>query len=1335
MHLLKGQPRTLTGDAEPVDLEQTPGDIAILSAADTEISGLAAARRALGEPFPSVRLANWMALAHPYSVDLYAEKILARARLIVVRLLGGASYWSYGLDETVRLARANRTKLVVIAGDASWDAGLAAHGTVSEAEARKLWSYLVEGGSENLASALRHAAHLIGEGPEPDEARELPSAGVYSRPSPAQARGENLQSPARPNSVAAIVFYRALMQSGQTEPVDALCAALEARGLTPLPIYVSSLKGKDDSAFVRAAFAEHPPAVILNATAFALSNPGGAFAGTVLDGGERPVLQVTFAGVSEEAWAGSTRGLSPTDLTMNVVLPEVDGRIISRAVSFKEAGELDPLTECRPVRYRPKADRIAFVADLAARWARLRVKANADKRVAIVLSNYPNKDGRIANGVGLDAPASTANLLKAMRAAGYAAEGAPESGAALMALLLAGPTNALDARERGLLPLREKVAAERADEGEVFDRVEGTNRRRPPLPRSGQDRTPPSPSRGEGAETVTLAVDEYQRHFSGLPKSVRTAVQSRWGDPNTDPFVRDGAFVLALHRFGNVVIGIQPARGYNIDPKASYHDPDLVPPHAYFAFYMWLRESFGADALVHMGKHGNLEWLPGKALALSADCFPEAALGPLPVIYPFIVNDPGEGAQAKRRTAAVVVDHLMPPMARAESHGPAIEIEKLIDEYAAAEAGDPRRAKRVATQIVDLVRAHGFDKDIGLDVKGDLQTSLAKLDEHICDLKELQIRDGLHILGEVPAGRQRAETLVALARVPRGGSKAGDASLIRALAEDLELGFDPLNCAFSDAWDGPRPEALADAHSLPPCGGGPGRGEGGSPDAPWRTTGDTVERLEAFALQLVSTLPGSNGSASPHDPSPLPDPPPQGGREAPPGPLSAAVLNGIASRIAPALDSSGAHEIAAVLSALAGKFVAPGPSGAPTRGRVDCLPTGRNFYSVDVRAVPTPAAWELGRRSADLLAERYFQDEGEWPGAMALTVWGTSNMRTGGDDIAQALALIGARPVWEGASGRVTGVEVIALSDLKRPRIDVTLRISGFFRDAFPTQIALFHDAVRAVAERDEPADANPIATRIRADAARLSDAGLGAEEATRAASFRVFGSKPGAYGAGLQALIDEGIWSERKDLAAAFLEWSAYAYGGGAEGEGARGLLEARLTATDAIVQNQDNREHDLLDSDDYYQFEGGLASSVEMLRGEAPRIFHNDHSRPERPVVRALDEEIARVVRGRAANPKWISGVMRHGYKGAFEIAATVDYLFAFAATTNAVKHHHFEQLYDAYVGDAAVRGFIAENNPPALREIAARFCEAVDRGLWAPRRNSAYEELQALAGRIAA
>jgi cobaltochelatase CobN len=1350
MHLLKGQARGLNNAAEPVDLEQSPGDIVILTAADTEIAGLAAAQRSLREDFPSVRLANWMQLQHPYSVDLYGKAVLDKAKLILIRLLGGSSYWRYGLDEARRIARAKGTQLVVVPGDATWDPGLAAEGTVPVEAAQKLWSYLVEGGAESLAAALRFCAHLIGEGEEPAVAKALPSAGLHhwrpfshgekvaaeqpdeklqihhsdavtphplpsATPAP-HGRGFSQSRLSAAHATAAIVFYRALMQAGQTEPVDALCAALAERGLKPLPIYVSSLKSREDAAFVAGVFAEHNPAVVLNATAFALSEPGRIFAGTVLDGSERPVLQVTFAGISEEAWAESTRGLAPTDLTMNVVLPEVDGRIITRAVSFKEAGTLDPLTECRPVRYRPKPDRIAFVADLAMRWTALRTKPNAEKRVAIVLFNYPNKDGRIANGVGLDTPASTANVLKAMRAEEYRLDGAPETGQALMELLVAGPTSA---SRRKVPPLTPPPCGEGMGEGSLRSAIHST-----PLTQTL------SPQGGEGSRSAAiLSLGDYGSYFARLSPLVRELVIARWGDPAADPFVANDAFVLPAHRFGNAVIGIQPGRGYSIDPKATYHDPDLVPPHSYFAFYFWLRDAFGADAVIHMGKHGNLEWLPGKALALSESCYPEAVLGPLPVIYPFIVNDPGEGAQAKRRSAAVVVDHLMPPMARAETYGPAAELEALIDEYTAAEAGDPRRAKTVAAQIVELAQAHGFDRDLGLDLKGDGVTALTKLDEHICDLKELQIRDGLHVLGEGPTGQQRASTLVALARVPRSDGRNGDASLLRALADDLALGFDPLDCNMAEPWEGPGPPVL----SLPPCAGGSGRGDGNGHNGIWRTFGDTTERLEALALRLMDAAP----NVADRHASPLPDPPPQGGRESAhsPGPRTDAVLRSLSETIAPALDSSGSREIAAVLAALSGKFVAPGPSGAPTRGRADCLPTGRNFYSVDVRSVPTQAAWMLGRRSADLLAERYFQDEGEWPKAIALTVWGTSNMRTGGDDIAQALALIGVSPVWEPASGRVTGVEVLALSELKRPRIDVTLRISGFFRDAFPAQIALFHEAVQAVAQRDEPADANPIAARIRVDARRLQEAGLAEGEARKAASFRIFGSKPGAYGAGLQALIDEGIWTERKDLAAAFLEWSAYAYGGGAEGKGARELLEARLKTVDTVVQNQDNREHDLLDSDDYYQFEGGLSASVETLRGTAPRVFHNDHSRPERPVIRALEEEIARVVRGRAANPKWIAGVMRHGYKGAFEIAATVDYLFAFAATTNAVQHHHFEQLYDAYLADKVVRDFIAANNPPALKEIAARFCEAIDRGLWAPRRNSAYEELKGLAGRLAA
>jgi len=475
--------------------------------------------------------------------------------------------------------------------------------------------------------------------------------------------------------------------------------------------------------------------------------------------------------------------------------------------------------------------------------------------------------------------------------------------------------------------------------------------------------------------------------------------------------------------------------------------------------------------------------------------------------------------------------------------------------------------------------------------------------------------------------------------------------------------------------------------------------------APWRTAGDTIERLEALALRLVA------GRLSP----------------APAWRRTGAVLDWIDKALRPAVVGSGAAELAGLLAGLDGRFVSPGPSGAPSRGRPEVLPTGRNFFSVDTRTVPTEAAWQLGWKSAAMLMERHAQEHGGYPARVAMSAWGTANMRTGGDDVAQALALMGVRPVWERTSGRVTGFEILPPTVLDRPRVDVTLRVSGLFRDAFPGLIDLVDSAVRAVAALDEPEDVNPLAARVAADRRALEDRGLPPEEARRRAGYRIFGAKPGAYGAGLQTLIDERIWGDESDLAAAWLGWSGYAYGAGTEGTAERAMLEARLAAADAVLHNQDNREHDLLDSDDYYQFEGGLALVVRQLSGRAPAVWHSDHSRPEVPRVRSLREEIGRVVRGRAANPRWIAGVMRHGYKGAAEIAATVDYLFAFAATARAVDDTHFEALYDAYVADERVRQFMAEHNPGALADVNRRFLEAIDRGLWRPRRNSAREALR--------
>ncbi|MFQ5438593.1 MAG: cobaltochelatase subunit CobN, partial [Paracoccaceae bacterium] len=778
---------------------------------------------------------------------------------------------------------------------------------------------------------------------------------------------------------------------------------------------------------------------------------------------------------------------------------------------------------------------------------------------------------------------------------------------------------------------------------------------------------------------VDLSLADYQIDYGQLPLKVREAVEARWGKPESDPFYQPGEvdcgrFKLSVLQFGNVVVGVQPARGYNIDPTDSYHSPDLVPPHNYFAFYFWLRHQFRAQAIVHMGKHGNLEWLPGKSVALSETCFPEATLGPMPHVYPFIVNDPGEGTQAKRRAQAVIIGHLTPPLTRAESYGPLRDLEALVDEYYVAAGVDPRRLDHLRREILSLTSATGLDVDVGMS-GSDETADLARLDAYLCELKEAQIRDGLHVFGTSPEGSLERDLVQALVRIPRGTRKGGDASLQRAIADDLDLGFDPLDCDMAANWSGARPDILART----------------STDT-WRTAGDTVERIEALAGALIEQA------------------------ETPEiGPATTAVLEEIRTRVLPTLRDCGRSELQGLLSALEGRFVPPAPSGAPTRGRLDVLPTGRNFYSVDSRAVPTPTAWKLGWKSANLLIEKHLQDHGDWPRAMLLTAWGTANMRTGGDDIAQALALMGVKPQWDSANRRVTGFEILPLSVLDRPRVDVTLRISGFFRDAFPQLIDLVDSAARAVMALDEPADMNPAARRARNEG----------EEGQH----RVFGSKPGAYGAGLQALIDERLWNDKADLAEAYLEWGSYAYGAGTEGKRARAALQTRLGSVEAIVQNQDNREHDLLDSDDYYQFEGGAAAAVFTLQGQDRPIYHNDHSRPERPVIRTLEDEIGRVVRARVVNPKWIDGVKRHGYKGAFEIAATVDYMFAFAATTGAVKSHHFDLVHQAFLEDDETREFIADHNAPALAEIAERLSEAIKRGLWVPRSNSARTLLKSL------
>ncbi|MFT5721951.1 MAG: cobaltochelatase CobN [Motiliproteus sp.] len=1310
MHLLASQPGGFVDEQGIVDLEQSAADIIILSAADSTLAALAAGIQGLAADFPSVRLANWMQLLKPAAYDLYEHKVLSQARVVVVSLLGGRGYWPYGVERLQAWAAADRRRqLILVPGDDAPDPELFAASTVVEEESLRVWRFLRQGGIDNSRQLLLFlGARYLARPERWAEPRSLPRCLMYMPAAdgsgdPAAERGQatlaewrarwqrncdgdgdGKGTEARP--VCVLLFYRSHLQSANTAMFDGLIAELERQRLNPLPIAVASLKDAESMTLVNALVTETRATLILNTTGFAsntVASPELSSAPTAFFSPFNrsiPVLQLVLSSSTEADWRQYSQGLRSRDIAMQVVLPEMDGRVITRAVSFKAESHYDRRCQIGVVRYALQPERAGFVVELAARYAALAGKNNADKRIALVLANYPTKDGRIGNGVGLDTPASCLNILQAMAAAGY-------------------PLGELSAPSLHAKSIPANTLPESGDA--LIQRLQGAVTNNP-------DTLQQLPC------WQSLEINEYLGYFRQLPTACQQAVTERWGTPEQDSKCRNGRLMLSGIRIGETFVGIQPARGFNSDLAANYHDPDLVPPHNYLAFYFWLRHCYQIDAIVHVGKHGNLEWLPGKGSALSDSCWPDIALGPLPHFYPFIVNDPGEGAQAKRRTQAVIIDHLMPPMTRAESYGELAELEALVDEYYQALGMDSRREAWLREQILIQVRdsnvldelassaASLSTEESGSSASSDNDdaTLLAELDAYLCDIKEAQIRHGLHILGALPEVEKLTDTLVALLRLPRG-KDAHSQGILHTLSDDLGLSvelqsFDPL-AASNQPWLGLKPALLVAVS-----------------DAPWRTQADTRERLELLAQAWIRRYVLEGGDiaalalmvAGDSDSG-----------------LSAglafantrALLRYARDSIHQALLQSATLEIGSLLGGLRGRFVPPGPSGAPTRGRLDTLPTGRNFFSVDNRSIPTPAAWALGQLSAQALLERHLQEQGDYPEQLGLSVWGTATMRTGGDDIAQAFALMGVRPVWATGSQRVVDFEIIPAFQLGRPRVDVTLRVSGLFRDAFPNVMTLYDAAILALAILDEPGNSNTIQAHIQARQQQLIGQGVGVAEAARQASYRVFGSKPGAYGAGLQGLIDERCWEEASDLAEAYLNWGGYAYGNQDDGVAAPQAFEHRLSQLEAVVHNQDNREHDILDSDDYYQFQGGMTNAVTVYSGQAPVVYHNDHSNPQVPKVRTLKEELNRVIRTRVLNPKWIQGMREHGYKGAFEMAASVDYLFAYDATTNLIADYQYRKVADALVFDPQNQAFLQQHNPSALEEMAERLLEATQRGLW--------------------
>jgi cobaltochelatase CobN len=1113
MHLLTTSSTNLDDIVEAVDLGQTPGDIAVLSFADSDLAVLAAAWEAERASLPSVRLAHLRDLRHPMSVDLWIERVGAHAKVIVVRLLGGLDWWKYGIERLAALARERGIVLAVLPGEDRDDVRLAAASTLPAQELDALLRFFREGGRDNLRALLRRLAQHAGCDLELREPQPVPRLAGYLAGEGAVDIERLMASLEAGRPVVPIVFYRALLLADDTAPVDALCAALVARGLAPAALFVTSLKDREAGAFLRQALERLRPSLIVTMTAFAAGG-GSADEPAPLDAPGVPVFQVVSATTKRAAWRDSARGLGAADLAMHVVLPELDGRVLAGAIAFKDALPTQAGLAFSAFASRPEPDRVAMVADRIAAHVLLQALPASERRIAILMPDYPGAPGRTGYAVGLDVPASVVALLADLSAAGYAVSGAPQT-----------PRDLLDA----LSP---------------------------------------------GADDATLAIEDYDRLLAAhVPSAAVARLRQAWGEPADDTNVRDGAFRFRAKKFGKLLVALPPDRGRSAQRRADYHDPLLPPRHALVAFGLWLQHVAKVDALVHMGAHGTLEWLPGKAIALTAECFPEIVTGALPVIYPFIVSNPGEAAQAKRRIAALTIGHLPPPLVDGGLCGDARELERLVDEYAQADGLDRRRRERLATLIVETAQRTGLAREAGVDTAFAPDEALRRIDAWLCDLKDLAIKDGLHVYGRAPAGSD-----------------------------------DPL----------------------------------------WRRSAEAERK--------------------------------------------------------------------ALREALDGRRVAPGPAGAPTRGRRDVLPTGRNLFTADPRTMPTPTAMELGRLAADEIVRAHLQSHGEMLRTVVIDLWGSATLRTGGEEIAQGFALMGCRPIWEPATGRITGVDVSPTAVIGRPRVDVTWRISGLFRDLFPAQIALIDAAVQAVAARDEDSDENPLAAARRAadgkNASRLD---------------RIFGTAPGVYGSGVEELL--GRSADADSVGAAYLAAASHAYGGAdGEGDAAPGAFTRRVADADALVHASDDPGRDLLEGGEDAAFVGGFAAAAKLL-GRAADLIMLDVTDPQRPRARALSAALARIVRARAINPRFIAGQMRHGPRGAAELAETVDRLVAFAETTDAVAGELFDLLHDAYVVDAGVREFLLRENPQAAAAIAERLDAARRRGFWHPRRNDIEASLSLL------
>ena len=1088
MHVIFRESHGLEETEIPTDLGQSPADLVVLSFSDSDLGAFAAGWHRSNGNLPTLRLANLAALKHPLSVDTYVDQTLAGAKAILIRLIGGMPYWSYGLQRVQALAREKGIALAVLAADGRPDEQLDAISTLPTSTLRRLAHHCDTGGAVAAQAALAQLSLAAGLYAGPVQGvKTMPMVGAWM---PEHGLCCPLILPVSNDPLVLITFYRAYLTSADLGPIEALFAALRDRGFNALGLFAPSLKAPGVTGLLRGQIRQLKPTAIVNATSFSGKDASGT---SPLDAGGVPVFQVALSTATRAAWADAERGLSPADLAMHVVLPELDGRLFAGVASFKEPQTRDPHLQFSRYAHNPEMSRITAIADKVKSWNDLASCRPEKRKLALVLSTYPGKAWNMAHAVGLDALASTDAILDDLADDGYAIQPGPA--------------------------LQETLATRAA----------------------------------------TWPLADYENALVGLPQSLQNDLQMAWGRPETDLDCTDGHFHFAATQRGNALVALQPERGIPEARDAEYHDLSRTPRHGYVAFYLWLRSQ--CDAVVHVGAHGTLEWLPGKSVALSDECWPEALIGPMPVIYPFIVNDPGEAAQAKRRIGAITLGHIPAPLKQSDTPDRLTRLEALLDEFSNADGLDPRRRDRLQSDIRSEAQALGVEDDLGVTNATCPAEAITRIDRFVCDIKESQFGDGLHVWGRTP-----------------------------------------------------------------------------------------------------------------HAPTPFD------------------------------LGTAIAGERQSLLDALNGKRIDAGPSGSPFRGRTDVLPTGRNLFTTDPRSVPTRSAYAQGIKLADELVRRHLQDHGDWPRGLIVDLWGSATMRTAGEEFAMALYLLGTRPVWDTGSERVSGIEVLPITDLDRPRIDVTLRVSGLFRDVFPTLSTLFGQATRILAQRDEAPDWNPYVGQNAA---------------------RVYGPEPGSYGLGMAAGMEDYTDAGREVAGAAWLAASAWALDGDVPCRDEDGIRQ-RVAQADSFVHLQDLPETDLLLAGDYAAHEAGFAAAQAVTGGDAA-LYHLDNTNPDAPRARALPEEIARVVQARAVHPGWLGGMMRHGFRGAAEIAATLDHMAAFAHLASVVPPHLFDLYFEATLGDPTIAAFLESQNHGAYTAMQERFAALDAAGLWQSRRNSIRAALQ--------